>query len=92
MPETKPVRLAVLLSGGGRSLRNMIENIDAGELPAEVRRRWISELGLSPQAVMTLTQHPAYVRLFEQTRRELDQSVKIANWLGTEVLRDVRVH
>jgi aspartyl-tRNA(Asn)/glutamyl-tRNA(Gln) amidotransferase subunit B len=63
-----------------------------GELPAEVRRRWTSELGLSPQAALTLTQHPAYVRLFEDTRRELDQPVKISNWLQTEVLRDARVH
>jgi aspartyl-tRNA(Asn)/glutamyl-tRNA(Gln) amidotransferase subunit B len=63
-----------------------------GELPAEVRHRWTSELGLSPQAAATLTQHPAYVRLFEDTRSELDQPVKIANWLCTEVLRDARVH
>ena len=30
------IRLGVLLSGGGRTLLNMLETIDAGELPAEV--------------------------------------------------------
>jgi phosphoribosylglycinamide formyltransferase 1 len=32
----KPLRLAVLLSGGGTSLENLFERIDAGELPARV--------------------------------------------------------
>jgi formyltetrahydrofolate-dependent phosphoribosylglycinamide formyltransferase len=31
-----PLRLAVLLSGGGRSLRNLLDRIAAGTLPAEV--------------------------------------------------------
>ena len=33
---SKPIRLGVLLSGGGRTLLNMLEGIKAGELPAEV--------------------------------------------------------
>ncbi len=33
---TKPLRLAVLISGGGTTLRNLLEKITAGELPAEV--------------------------------------------------------
>ena len=38
MSETseKPIRLGVLLSGGGRTLLNILEKIGAGELPAEV--------------------------------------------------------
>jgi len=32
----KPVRLGVLLSGGGRTLLNLLERIRAGDLPAEV--------------------------------------------------------
>ncbi len=33
---TKPVRLGVLLSGGGRTLLNILEHIKVGKLPAEV--------------------------------------------------------
>jgi len=33
---SKPLRLGVLLSGGGRTLLNFLERIDAGRLPAEV--------------------------------------------------------
>lgn len=33
---TKPIRLAVMLSGGGTTLQNILDRIDAGELPAEV--------------------------------------------------------
>ncbi len=34
--KTKPIRLGVLLSGGGRTLENIVEKIDAGELDAQV--------------------------------------------------------
>lgn len=34
--QTETIRLGVLLSGGGRTLLNMLEKIDSGELPAEV--------------------------------------------------------
>jgi len=33
---TTPIRLGVLLSGGGRTLLNLLDRIQAGELPAEV--------------------------------------------------------
>jgi len=33
----QPLPIAVLISGTGRSLRNLIERIDAGTLPAEIR-------------------------------------------------------
>lgn len=33
---TKRIRLAVLISGGGTTLKNLIEKIAAGELPAEI--------------------------------------------------------
>lgn len=33
---TKRIKMAVLISGGGRSLLNMIERIDAGTLPASI--------------------------------------------------------
>jgi phosphoribosylglycinamide formyltransferase-1 len=36
MTESRHLRLAVLLSGSGRTLENLLERIDAGTLPAEV--------------------------------------------------------
>ncbi len=36
MPQTSPLKLAVLISGGGTTLRNLLEKIDAGRLDAQV--------------------------------------------------------
>lgn len=36
MPLLTPFRIAVLISGGGTTLRNLIEKIDAGQLPVKV--------------------------------------------------------
>lgn len=36
MPPERPLRVAVLLSGNGTSLENLCEQIDAGNIPAEV--------------------------------------------------------
>ncbi|MFH1269197.1 MAG: formyltransferase family protein, partial [Planctomycetota bacterium] len=33
----RPLRIAVLISGGGTTLRNLIEKIDAGSLDVEIR-------------------------------------------------------
>jgi len=62
------------------------------ELPALTRRRWVQELGLSPAAAQTLTQHPEYVRFFNQVCGAFPQPVKVANWILTEVLRDTSSH
>lgn len=35
-PEPQPTRLAVMLSGGGRTLANLLDRAEAGTLPAEV--------------------------------------------------------
>jgi aspartyl-tRNA(Asn)/glutamyl-tRNA(Gln) amidotransferase subunit B len=61
-------------------------------LPAAVRSRWVSELGLAPATAVTLTQHPAYVRFFEEALALFPHAVKVANWVQTEVLRDTKVH
>src|SRR5262245_16698145 len=34
---SSPLPIAVLISGGGTTLRNLIEKIQAGELPVEIR-------------------------------------------------------
>ncbi len=38
MPNTPPLPVAVLISGSGTTLRNLIEKIDAGTLPVDIRR------------------------------------------------------
>ncbi len=35
-PRSRPLRIAVLLSGGGTSLENLLEHIDSGEVPGQV--------------------------------------------------------
>jgi len=37
VPAARPLPIAVLISGGGTTLMNLLAGIDAGELPAEVR-------------------------------------------------------
>lgn len=36
VPFSRPIRLAVLISGGGTTLANFVDQISAGELPAEI--------------------------------------------------------
>jgi phosphoribosylglycinamide formyltransferase 1 len=36
VPFSRPIRLAVLISGGGTTLANFVEQISAGEMPAEI--------------------------------------------------------
>jgi aspartyl-tRNA(Asn)/glutamyl-tRNA(Gln) amidotransferase subunit B len=61
-------------------------------LPAEQRQKWTAELGLTAATAQTLTQHPEYVRFFEETLARFPHPVKAANWILTEVLRDTKVH
>ena len=61
-------------------------------LPAEQRQKWTAELGLTAAAAQTLTQHPEYVRFFEETFARFPHPVKAANWIMTEVLRDTKAH
>jgi aspartyl-tRNA(Asn)/glutamyl-tRNA(Gln) amidotransferase subunit B len=68
------------------------QRAQVGELPAALRQRWVSELGLSPAAAATLTQHPAVARFFAATVRPGVDAVKAANWIQTEVLRGARLH
>jgi aspartyl-tRNA(Asn)/glutamyl-tRNA(Gln) amidotransferase subunit B len=58
-----------------------------GELPEQKRARYVAELGLPPAAAATLTQHPRVAEFFEEALRHFAQSVKLANWIATEVLR-----
>ena len=63
-----------------------------GELPMQLRERWMREQGLPESAATTLTQHPAIARFYEATVALFDDPVKVANWVQTEVLRSARIH
>ncbi len=56
-------------------------------LPRQVRERFASQ-GLSEAAAKTLSQHPEYVRFFDQVVAAGGEPVRAANWIQTEVLRD----
>lgn len=43
---SKPIRVAVLISGGGRTLKNLLDRIDEGQLPLDIRL----VISSSPQA------------------------------------------
>jgi aspartyl-tRNA(Asn)/glutamyl-tRNA(Gln) amidotransferase subunit B len=59
------------------------------ELPRARRARFVSELGLSPYAASVLTLHPRISEFFERTLGLYGDAVKAANFIQTEVLRDV---
>jgi aspartyl-tRNA(Asn)/glutamyl-tRNA(Gln) amidotransferase subunit B len=71
-----------------------MERAAIGELPDAVRKRWVTELGLSEAAAQTLTQHPGYTRFFEGVRSAAPSvdAKKIAGFVQTEVLRGASHH
>jgi aspartyl-tRNA(Asn)/glutamyl-tRNA(Gln) amidotransferase subunit B len=60
-----------------------------GELPVARRARFVSEFGLTPYAASVLTAHPRVSEFFERTSGLHGDPVKVANFIQTEVLRDV---
>jgi aspartyl-tRNA(Asn)/glutamyl-tRNA(Gln) amidotransferase subunit B len=62
------------------------------ESPREKRARFASELGLSPQAAAVLTQHPRVAAFFEEAALLLGDPLRVANFVQSEVLRDVTTH
>jgi aspartyl-tRNA(Asn)/glutamyl-tRNA(Gln) amidotransferase subunit B len=63
-----------------------------GELPRARRERYVSALGLTPAAAGVLTAHPGIARFFEACMALFDSPIKLANWIQTEVLRNVSTH
>jgi aspartyl-tRNA(Asn)/glutamyl-tRNA(Gln) amidotransferase subunit B len=61
-------------------------------LPAELRRKYVEEYGLSAQAAATIAQHAAIVKFFDEARSVFPQPLKIANFLLTEVMRGATIH
>ncbi|HMY14682.1 MAG TPA: Asp-tRNA(Asn)/Glu-tRNA(Gln) amidotransferase subunit GatB [Polyangium sp.] len=58
-------------------------------LPADKRRTWVDELGLTPYAAGVLTGHPSITTFFEQARALYKDALKLSNFVQSEVLRDV---
>jgi aspartyl-tRNA(Asn)/glutamyl-tRNA(Gln) amidotransferase subunit B len=59
------------------------------ELPRAKRERFVSDLGLTPYAATVLTGHPRIAAFFEEAATLLGNAVKVANFVQSEVLRDV---
>ncbi|MDI1445086.1 Asp-tRNA(Asn)/Glu-tRNA(Gln) amidotransferase subunit GatB [Polyangium sp. 6x1] len=59
------------------------------ELPVAKRTRWALELGLTAYATGVLGGHPAIARFFDEARVPYPDAVKLANFVQSEVLRDV---
>jgi aspartyl-tRNA(Asn)/glutamyl-tRNA(Gln) amidotransferase subunit B len=59
------------------------------ELPEAKRRRFVESLGLSSVAAEVLTQHPRVAALYEEAATLSGEPIKAANFVQSEVLRDV---
>jgi aspartyl-tRNA(Asn)/glutamyl-tRNA(Gln) amidotransferase subunit B len=62
------------------------------ELPRDKRERFVAQMGLSPYAAQVLTGHPRVAAFFEEAATLHGQAVKVANFVQSEVLRDVVTH
>ena len=62
------------------------------ELPRAKRQRFVDELGLSPYAAQVVTSHPRVAAFFEEAAHLSGHPVKVANFIQSEVLRDVETH
>jgi aspartyl-tRNA(Asn)/glutamyl-tRNA(Gln) amidotransferase subunit B len=62
------------------------------ELPRQKRERFVAEMGLAPYAAQVLTGHPRVAAFFEEAATLHGNSTKAANFIQSEVLRDVTTH
>jgi aspartyl-tRNA(Asn)/glutamyl-tRNA(Gln) amidotransferase subunit B len=62
------------------------------ELPREKRKRFVSDMKLTPYAAAVVTAHPRIAAFFEETATLHGDPVKCANFIQSEVLRDVVTH
>ena len=61
------------------------------ELPRAKRERFVAELGITAYAALVLTQHPRIAAFFEEAATLHRDPVRVANFVQSEVLRDVTV-
>ncbi|HEY4016191.1 MAG TPA: Asp-tRNA(Asn)/Glu-tRNA(Gln) amidotransferase subunit GatB [Polyangiaceae bacterium] len=62
------------------------------ELPRDKRARFVRELGVSVAAARVLTSHPRIAGFFEEAATIHGNATKVANFVTSEVLRDVTTH
>jgi aspartyl-tRNA(Asn)/glutamyl-tRNA(Gln) amidotransferase subunit B len=62
------------------------------ELPRDMRDRFVREMGLTAQAAGVLTGHPRVAAFFEEAATLHGQPARVANFVQSEVLRDVTTH
>ncbi len=62
------------------------------ELPRQKRDRFAAEMGVPAYAAQVLTGHPRIAAFFEETATLHGNATKIANFIQSEVLRDVTTH
>jgi aspartyl-tRNA(Asn)/glutamyl-tRNA(Gln) amidotransferase subunit B len=62
------------------------------ELPRAKKERFVAEMGLSASAAQVLTSHPRVAAFFEEAATLRGSGAKVANFVLTEVLRDVTTH
>ena len=61
------------------------------ELPRAKRSRFVAEMGLAAPAAKVLTGHPRVAAFFEEAVLLHGNPTKVANFVSSEVLRDVRL-
>jgi aspartyl-tRNA(Asn)/glutamyl-tRNA(Gln) amidotransferase subunit B len=62
------------------------------ELPRVKRARFIAEMGIGPAAARVLTGHPRVAAFFEEAATLHGNPTRVANFVASEVLRDVVTH
>ncbi|HEY8075486.1 MAG TPA: Asp-tRNA(Asn)/Glu-tRNA(Gln) amidotransferase subunit GatB [Labilithrix sp.] len=62
---------------------------ELSESPREKRERFVKEHGLTENAAKVLTQHPRIAAFFEETATLVGEGPRVANFVQSEVLRDV---
>jgi aspartyl-tRNA(Asn)/glutamyl-tRNA(Gln) amidotransferase subunit B len=62
------------------------------ELPRDKQRRFVSEMGLSEYAAQVMTGHPRLAGFFEEAAALHGNPTRVANFVQSEVLRDVKTH
>jgi aspartyl-tRNA(Asn)/glutamyl-tRNA(Gln) amidotransferase subunit B len=62
------------------------------ELPRAKRARFARELGISPALAKVLTGHPRVAGFFEEAATLHGDAIRVANFVSSEVLRDVDIH
>jgi aspartyl-tRNA(Asn)/glutamyl-tRNA(Gln) amidotransferase subunit B len=61
----------------------------SAELPREKRARFVRDMSLTPYAAGVLTVHPRVAAFFEEAAALHGDAVRVANFVQSEVLRDV---